>query len=200
MVRPYLPPTQPTPPPRVSPASPVWVTIPAGMARPNACAFAVQLAQQDPGLGSHGSRFGVHANPLHLPKIDDHPAVAHAQPRVAVAAASHRGELLLIAGEANRGDHVGDACALGNQGRAAVDRAVPDHPLAVVRRVARANQRPAKRRPEVLDHATIELHPTCERAHEYPPAVRRASVSHQHMRVPTLSPSHTAKAMTRSEV
>ena len=37
MVRPYLRMIQPIPPPRVSPARPVWLTMPAGTARPNSC-------------------------------------------------------------------------------------------------------------------------------------------------------------------
>src|SRR5215208_6148482 len=130
--------------------------------------LAVQVAQQNPGLGPCGPRFGVHANPLHLPEVDDDPAVAHAQPRVAVAAASHRDELLLISGEANRGDHVRDACTLGNQGWATVDRTVPDPPLLVVRRIVGANQRPAERRREVINRAAVELYATCKRAHVDP--------------------------------
>jgi hypothetical protein len=86
-----------------------------------------------------------------------------------VATASHRDELLLISGEAHRGDHVSHAGALGDQNRATVDRAVPDPPLLVVRRIVWADQRAAERRREVIDRAAIELYPTCERAHEYPP-------------------------------
>jgi hypothetical protein len=58
MVKPYLRISQPMPPPRVSPASPVWVTMPAGTASPKAwvsrssspsrtpaCARTVRLAR-----------------------------------------------------------------------------------------------------------------------------------------------------------
>jgi hypothetical protein len=67
----------------------------------------------------------------------------------------------VISGEANRGDHVGDAGALGDHSRVAVDRAVPDPPLLVVRRILGANHRPAERRREVIDCAAVELYPTC---------------------------------------
>jgi hypothetical protein len=48
-----------------------------------------------------------------------------------VAATPHCDELLVVTGEANRGDHVGHADAAGDQGWAAVDRSVPDLPLLV---------------------------------------------------------------------
>ena len=42
--------SQPTPPPRVKPATPVLDTTPAGTARPKTCGFTIQLPEQHAGL------------------------------------------------------------------------------------------------------------------------------------------------------
>jgi hypothetical protein len=81
-----------------------------------------------------------------------------------VPAASHRDELLVLAREANRGDHVGHAGAAGDQPWATIDGAVPDPPLLIVGRILRADQDASERCLELIDR---ELRRTCNRNHEY---------------------------------
>jgi hypothetical protein len=75
---------------------------PGGDGEPKGLRLAIEVAQQDPGLGPRDPRLRVHADPLHLPEVDDRSAIAHTQAGVAVAATSHRHELLALSGEANR--------------------------------------------------------------------------------------------------
>ena len=130
--------------------------------------LSVQVAEQDPGLGPCCARCGVHANPFHRPEVDDHPPVAHAQARVAVTAAAHRYELVVLSSEANCGDDVGDTGTAGDQRRAAVDRGVPDPSLLVVGRIIRADQGTPERRRKLIDRAAVELDAAWHRAHECP--------------------------------
>ena len=58
----------------------------------------------------------------------------------AVAAAADGDGEVLLAREARRPHDVGDAGTAGDQGRAAVDRAVPDRARLVVVRVARTDE------------------------------------------------------------
>ena len=69
---------------------------------PEGLRLAIEVAQQNPGLGPRGPSVWVYANSLHLPEVDHHSAIAHAQAGVAVATASHRDELPVLTGEANR--------------------------------------------------------------------------------------------------
>ena len=76
IVRPYLRISQPIPPPRVRPARPVWVTMPAGTASPKACVSPVKFAQPDSRLGSHRPAGQVDLHPLHQGEVDHQPVVA----------------------------------------------------------------------------------------------------------------------------
>ena len=76
------------PPPSVSPASPVWVTIPAGTASPNACVSRSSSPEQHAGLGPRRARLGIDPDPLHRAQVDDDAAVADREAGEAVAAAA----------------------------------------------------------------------------------------------------------------
>ena len=62
-LRPCLRIDQPTPPPRVSPATPVWLTIPPVVARPCALRLEVDVAPQ---------RTTLHPGPIAPVGIDPH--------------------------------------------------------------------------------------------------------------------------------
>jgi hypothetical protein len=111
---------------------------------PEGLRLAVELAEQNAGLGPGLARLRIDADALHLPQIDHHPRVADRQSGVAVAAASRRDRQSLLLREPNRGDHVGDPGAARDQRRAAVDRAVPDLALLVVGGIRGAGQPTAK--------------------------------------------------------
>ncbi len=82
-VRPSLRMRWPSPPPRVSPPMPVWLTIPAGVASPNALGGAVELAQQDPAGRPGGAGPRVDPDRLHQRQVDHQAAVATAWPATA---------------------------------------------------------------------------------------------------------------------
>jgi hypothetical protein len=69
----------------------------------------------------------------------------------AVAAGAHRHQQVALAGEANRGDDIGDSRAAGDAGRAAVDRSVPDRARSVVARVSGKDHRAPKAGAQALD-------------------------------------------------
>lgn len=102
------------------------------------------------GLGPGGARRRVDPDPLHWREIDHEPAVADCVTSDAVAAGAHCHQQLPLAGEANRGDDVGDSRAAGDAGGAAVDRSVPDR-ARVVARVGGQDHRAANAGAQALD-------------------------------------------------
>src|SRR5215210_7829874 len=90
IVRPYLRSSQPIPPPRVRPAKAGVGDDPSRDGEPEELRLAIEGTQQNPSLCSRGARLWIHADPVHLPEVDHHPVIAHAQTRVAVAATPHR--------------------------------------------------------------------------------------------------------------
>ena len=100
----------------------------------------VEVAPQDTGSGASGPRFGVQLDRAHRRQVDHEAVVVDAQARDAVAAAADGDREVALAGEPERGGHVGGARGAGDQRGPAVDRAVPDLAGLVVVVVAGAQQ------------------------------------------------------------
>jgi hypothetical protein len=101
-------------------------------------------------------------------------------PGDAVATGADGDQQVALAREAHRGDHIGHACAAGDAGRAAVDRAVPDLAGSVVTGARRQDELAAEGFRERLEvggdvgccciggHiATVGLHIACAQT-EFP--------------------------------
>ena len=101
--------------------------------------LAIELAEQHAGLRRTAARAsGSTRIPLIGAEVDEHAVVAHRQPGKAVAAAAYRDREPVVSTEAERGAHVGDAGAAGDERGMSVDRAVPHLAVFVVTPVSRA--------------------------------------------------------------
>ena len=100
--------SQPRPPPRVTPATPVAEHCPPVVASPNACVSRSSCAQVSPaGRAPPARRVDSHA--LHRRHVEHDPAVAHAVAGDVVAAAAHRDRHAVLAGHRQHVPHVGHA-------------------------------------------------------------------------------------------
>ena len=124
--RPYLPISQPSPPPRVSPAIPVVETTPPVTARPCSCVSRLSSRPGDAALRAHRSALGIDVNALHRRQVDHHPAIDGRASRHVVAAAANRDLEAELARELDGIDDVGHAAASGDQCRALVHQSVVD--------------------------------------------------------------------------
>ena len=150
---------QPIPPPRVSPATPVWVTMPLGTARPNACVARSTSPSSAPAWTRAVRASGSTLDVVHRTQVDHDPVVADREPREAVPAAAH-GDRHVVAGRAaDGGDHVVRARAPGDEAGRAVDGAVPDPAVLGVRGVSRRDQLAVEVRPQ----APGDLGDLCDR-------------------------------------
>jgi hypothetical protein len=105
---------------------------PADRRQPEELRLAVELAPEHAGLGARGERRRIDSDSLHRREVDHEPAVAERVAADAVATGAHANQQITLAGEADRGDDVGDAGAPGDARWAAVDRAVPDRAGLVI--------------------------------------------------------------------
>ena len=110
--------------------------------------LAIELAEEHPRLHAHAACARVDVDALHAREIDHEAAVAQRAPADVVAAAAHRDEEVVLAGEPHRGDHVRQPRAARDQPGMLVDAGVPDPPRLLVLGVAGANQPAAERVPE----------------------------------------------------
>ena len=95
----------------------------------------VDVAKGGAALHPHGGGLGVDDHAAHVGEVDDEPVVAERPAGDVVAAAAHRDQQVVVAGEAHGADHVGDAAAADDQPGPAVDRGVPDRAGDVVARI-----------------------------------------------------------------
>jgi hypothetical protein len=109
--------------------------------QPEPLGGAVQLAQQDAAGGADGALRRVDPDGPHQRQVDHQPAVDDGVAGHGVAAAPDRDRQVVVAGEADRPDHVVGPGAAGDQYRAAVDGAVPDPAGLLVALLARPQQR-----------------------------------------------------------
>ncbi len=104
----------------------------------------VDLAPGAAALDAHGPRFRIDANALHLREVDHQPGVAGAEAGAVVAAPADSEEQVVLAGEGDGGDHVGDVGATGDHCGTLVDHAVVDRADRFIVRIARQDQVAAK--------------------------------------------------------
>ena len=75
---------------------------------------------------ANGACRWIDADTLHAREVDHQAIVTGAQARAIVPATAHRQRQLVLAGEVDRGDDVGDIDAAGDQRGSLVDHAVVD--------------------------------------------------------------------------
>src|SRR4029077_2312506 len=109
--------------------------------QPEELRLAVELAPEHAGPSAGGTRRRIDSSSLHRREVDHEPAVTERVAADAVATGAHANQEITLACEVDRGDDVGDACAAGDAGWAAVDRAVPDRAGLVVAFVFGADHR-----------------------------------------------------------
>jgi hypothetical protein len=77
-------------------------------------------------LNADRTRHGIDANALHTREIDDQTIIARAKTTAIVAAATHGDEHVVLAGEMDRSDDVGDIGAPHDQARMPVNHTIID--------------------------------------------------------------------------
>ena len=113
MVSPYLRRTQPSPPPRVRPPTPVSETTPPGTTRPNACVSRSTSAQTAPPCTEARREIGSTVTARIRVRSMTMPPSQLDRPGDRVPAAPHRDQQISLAGEVDGVDHVGSAGRLG---------------------------------------------------------------------------------------
>jgi hypothetical protein len=113
--------------------------------------LAVHVAPERAALHPGTPRRRVDPHRAHHREVDHQPALAHRVAGHVVPAAAHRERQAVVAREADAVDHVRRAGAAGDQRRAAVDHAVPDHAGGVVALVAGFEQAAAQAGPQGRD-------------------------------------------------
>jgi len=71
--------------------------------------FAVEFAQRETRLGTHGSRGRIDAYTFHSREVDHQTIVTHGLARDAVTSTTYRDKDVVLAGEPNASDYVGRA-------------------------------------------------------------------------------------------
>ncbi len=143
-----LSPSQPRPPPSVSPPMPVFDTVPPVVARPCACVAAVEIAPLDAALGTRCPLGGIDADRLHRRQVDNQASIIGAIAGGAVAAASNRHQQAPRSRKIHSLLHVGSIHALHDHRRAAIDIAVPDPAGRLVALVTGQEHWPSKAGPQ----------------------------------------------------
>jgi hypothetical protein len=124
------------------PTDPGVADDPGRDGQPEPLGGPVQLAQQDAAGGPGDAGRRVDPDRLHQRQVDHQPAVHHRVPGHGMAAAPHRHRQVVFAGEADRLEDIVGPGAAGDQGRPAVDGAVPDPPGLLVALLPGPQQRP----------------------------------------------------------
>ena len=93
---------RPTPPPSVSPATPVWPTTPVGTDEAVRLRGDVELAEERAAVRARGPRLRIRLDAAHPGHVDEEPAVRAAEAGRGVTTGSDRDLQVVVAGEANR--------------------------------------------------------------------------------------------------
>ena len=110
--------------------------VPGRAGQPVRLGLAVQLPEQCAAGRRGHPPVGVDLDPGHRREVDHQAVVAGREPGVAVAAAAHGDQQVVVAGDTDGRDHVLDTGAAGHGRRAGVGGGVPDRPGPLVRMVA----------------------------------------------------------------
>ena len=129
---------------------------PADRRQPEELRLAVELAPEHAGLSARGARRRIDSDSLHRREVDHEPAVTERVAADAVATGAHADQQIALAGEADRGDDVGDTGAAGDAGRMAVNRAVPDPAGSVVAGAGGHQQLSAERSAELVERGRLQ--------------------------------------------
>jgi hypothetical protein len=111
---------------------------------PDGLRCLIELTEMRPGSGPSRVRTGIHCDSLNRPQVQHHPAVTGGESCGAVAATSYGERQLMLAGEAERSDHVRHAATPRDAGGVAVEDRIPHDPGVVVVRMAGQDNSPAE--------------------------------------------------------
>ena len=135
--RPNLRSSQPPPPPRVNPPTPVVETRPPVVARPyGSVARSRSLMVAPPGNGRRSS-LGIDRDGVHPPQVDHKAALREGPARDTVPAAADRDLETEVASEMDRAHDIIHVGALGDDAGPPIDHRVEDRPGLLVGGVAR---------------------------------------------------------------
>ena len=117
---------------------PEWHGLTEGLGR------VIDVAGRAARAHSHRLVLGVDPHALHRRQVDDQAVVDAAETRAIVAAAANGDRELVVPAEIDRGDHVGDVGASGDEQRPLVDHGVVELSRLFVFRMVAPDNRPAK--------------------------------------------------------
>ena len=156
IVRPCLPISQPRPPPRVSPAMPVFDTVPPVVASPNACVSRSSSRHRTPPCAVAVRAVGSTRMPFIGLRSMTNPPSFVAIARRAVPAAADRHHQAVLDGERQRPLHVRHSPAAGDHRRTAIDVAVPHPPRRVVAVIGAPQQLAAEDRSQGVERTVVD--------------------------------------------
>lgn len=99
---------------------------PAGDGEAECLSLVVEIPVEDAGLQANRSRRGIDTDSLHAREIQHQAVVPQGRTCDVVPAGTHGQRDIPLAGEAQRGEHVGHAGAARDSGRSLVDHGVPE--------------------------------------------------------------------------
>jgi len=116
----------------------------------------VEIAEQRPALDTDHPPVRVHVAASHRREVDHDPVVTHGVAGNVVPPALDRNHKILLTAEVNRGDHIGDIRAPGDESRPPVDDAVPEGTRLVVTRNPREQDGTPQAAPQVVYRLSLE--------------------------------------------
>ena len=140
-----------------------------GSRKPVGLGRGVEIAEQRPGLDTDHPPVRVAA--AHRSEVDHDPVVTHGVAGNVVPPALDRNHKILLTAEVNRGDHIGDIRAPGDESRPPVDHAVPEGTRLVVTRIPREQDGTLQAAPQVVYRLSLECdysvfyRPSCNGPH-----------------------------------
>ena len=122
----------PTPPPSVSPPTPVVEMIPKGRGEPERLRRMVDLSEQRSSQHVRDTGIRIDDDAAQGGEVDHQPVIHTAEPGAVVRTTAHGDVESGLTGDIDRGDHVGCVDALSDQTRLLVDHRVVELPGGVV--------------------------------------------------------------------
>ena len=175
-VSPCLRMSQPMPPPKVTPPTPVWLTMPPVVASPCAC-LVVDIAPQGATLHPGGATGPVDPHGPHPGEVDDDAVVAHRGARHVMSPAPYGDVEVVVTGEAHGRGRVSGPTAPGDDPGAPV---VPFHSSGRVVLGGQGDQLALDPSISIVAASSPTGRPACS------PAGHRCSTASAHHRGPRL--------------